>query len=173
MSEQFVGEVRIYAGETAPDGWAVCDGRLLGITDFPQLYSVVGTTYGGDGRETFALPNLSGRVAVHAGYRPGLIARQLGESGGTATVGLDVGHLPIHEHAIGIPEGRATEGTPSNSARFAVASGLAVTNDKRTDQLMSATAIGKVGASQLHNNMQPFLALNYIIALTGIVPEPD
>ena len=173
MSDHFVGEVRIYAGETAPDGWAICDGRLLSIQDFPQLYSVVGTTYGGDGREAFALPNLSGRVAVHAGYRPGLVARRLGESGGSATVALDEGHLPIHEHDVAIPNGRATLGAPSDSALLASASSPSGFSDKRAGQLMSVRAIGKAGASQPHNNMQPYLALNYIIALTGIVPEPD
>ena len=173
MSDQLVGEVRIFAGATPPAGWAVCDGRLLRIQKYPQLYSVVGTTYGGDGRETFALPNLSGRVVLHAGYREGLIARRLGESGGSATVALDEWHLPAHEHAIAIPDRRAAIGATSNAALLANGSGPSLASKTPTDQVMSAHAVGEAGASQSHNNMQPYLALNYMIALTGTVPEPD
>jgi len=173
MSDQLVGEVRIFAGTTPPVGWAVCDGRLMRIQEFPQLYSVVGTTYGGDGRETFALPSLSGRVVVHAGYRDGLIARRLGESGGSATTALDEWHLPAHEHVIAIPDGRAAMGTTSDAALLANGSRPALASDRPSDQVMSALAVGETGASQSHNNMQPYLALNYIIALTGTIPEPD
>lgn len=173
MSDRLIGEVRIFAGENPPSGWAICDGRLLRIADFPALFGVIGTMYGGDGNETFAIPNISGRVVLHAGFAPGSVSRQLGETGGTAQVKLNQDHLPIHDHSVAVPDDRTRIGLATRGGPAVGDTGTLTSNDTSGGGLMSAAVLGSAGDSQAHNNLQPYIALNYMIAITGSMPEPD
>lgn len=165
MSDPFVAEIRIVPFNFAPRGWAFCDGQLLPIIQNTALFSLLGTTYGGDGRTTFALPNLQGGAAMHPGQGAGLTDRDLGESGGQVSVTLTTAEIPQHDHPLKVSEGNANTGAPSNSVSLAIAStrmyGAAFDLEP-----MAATT----GAGQTHNNMQPYLVLNFIIALQGIFP---
>ena len=174
MSEPFVAEIRIFAGNFAPRGWAFCNGQLLPISQNTALFSLIGTTYGGDGRSTTALPNLQGRAPMHPGRGPGLTARRLGQRGGVETVTLTEAQMPQHKHtlrasnAAADEEGTTTEagntpGIPEvANSLYGAAQNLAA---------MSAGMIQSAGGSQDHNNMQPFLTINYIIALVGLYPS--
>jgi microcystin-dependent protein len=163
-----VGEVRLFAGEGAPAGWTPCNGQAVDIRKYAGLYSVIGTTYGGNGQTVFALPDVRGRVVMQAGYRPGLSARQLGESGGAATVELDDGQLPPHSHEI---EAVAAGGSAAGAAVM-----LRTTNtpdDTDEDRPMASVSTGSAGGNGQHTNLQPYLALNYLIAHSGKLPEPE
>lgn len=169
MSEPFVAEIRIWAGNFAPRGWAFCNGQLLPIAQNTALFSLIGTYYGGDGRTTFALPNLAGRVPVGAGSGPGLASYAIGEAGGTETVTLTGQQLPTHNHALTAvqrpgdladPGGRVLARAGSSNTYHAVDSTVQ----------MAGQALGQAGGGQAHNNMQPYLALSFIIALQGIYP---
>lgn len=169
MSEPFVAEVRMWALNFAPRGWAFCNGALLPIAQNTALFSLVGTTYGGDGRTTLGLPNLEGRVAMHPGSGPGLTPRQLGETGGSTTVALTAGNVPSHTHtAQGVDED-ATSTVPTGRY-FAVAEGDTY-HAGGTSVAMDANAVGVTGNGQAHDNMQPHLGINFCIALTGVYPS--
>lgn len=170
MAEPFIAEIRIFAGNFAPRGWAFCNGQLLPIAQNTALFSIIGTIYGGDGRTTTGLPNLKGRAAMHAGNGPGLSSRRLGESGGVSDVELSANQIPSHNHVIqgsGLGE---TTGNPDNAtlADTTPLNNYAPLLDK---EQLAADALANVGASRFHNNMQPFLGLNFIIALVGIFPS--
>jgi microcystin-dependent protein len=171
MSQPYVGEIRLFAGNFAPNGWALCQGQLVDIADNDTLYNLIGTTYGGDGQTTFALPDLRGRVPVHQGQGPGLSSRTLSQTGGTENVTLQTGQTPSHRHAVHASTAAATVATPSDAA-------LAVTTaasygPSPAATTMAASAIGSVwGSSQPHENMAPTLTVNYIISLYGIFPSP-
>ncbi|MCK7594969.1 phage tail protein [Pseudomarimonas salicorniae] len=173
MSEPFVAEIRIFAGNFAPRGWAFCNGQLLPIAQNTALFSLVGTIYGGDGETTLALPNLQGRAPMHAGNGPGLSARSLGEAGGSDTVGLTESQLPNHTHALRAspnPAEAAAASLPAGGGRgLARVVGGSVYADPAN--LIDMPAVGDAGGSQAHNNLQPFLALNFIIALVGLYPS--
>jgi microcystin-dependent protein len=173
MSNPFVGEIRIFAGNFAPTGWAFCNGQLMPISQNTALFSLLGTTYGGDGKSTFALPNLQGRAPMHPGQGAGLTERFLGEEGGSSTVNLLTSEIPAHTHAVsgrdvsgGLPSptsnvwgplpGRTPPNTYSNAA---------------PDTAMAPLALGLAGGSQPHDNMSPFLTLTFIVALQGIFPQ--
>jgi microcystin-dependent protein len=171
--DNFLGEIRIFAGSFAPRGWALCNGQLLSITQNTALFSLLGTNYGGDGRSSFGLPNLADSVPMHFGTGPGLTTRDLGEAGGSPAVSLLTTAMPAHNHVpmgegSAIGETRTTSGTAwgsatrSGSNRYAADSNLVP---------MSPLALGITGGSQPHNNMQPYLGLNFIIALEGIFPQ--
>jgi len=167
MSEPFIAEIKIFAGTFAPRSWAFCNGQLLPIAQNTALFSLVGTTYGGDGRTTFALPNLQGRAPMHPGSGPGLSPRRLGQSGGTEAVSLNETQLPAHSHTMnGIPN--ASQANPDASHGLGNAPMYATPG---TTVAMGVDAIGATGGSQTHNNMQPYLAINYIIALQGLYPS--
>ncbi len=173
MADQFVGEIRMFAGNFPPSGWAFCNGQILPISQNTALFSLLGTFYGGDGRSTFALPNLQGGFALHAGGSagPGLTQRSTGETGGAATVGLVQSQMPAHTHAPMASPG-ATTGTPGSSVALAPTSnGTALYRaaDGTTLNLNSAD-VGPSGSGAQHNNLPPYLALTYIIALQGIFP---
>jgi microcystin-dependent protein len=160
-----VGEVRLFAGEEVPAGWTPCNGQAVDIRKFAGLYSVIGTTYGGNGRSSFTLPDVRGRVVIQAGYRPGLSARRLGESGGDATVDLDDGQLPPHTHEIeAVSTGGAVAGTPVM---------VATTDNADANRPLVPVATGSAGGNGQHSNMQPYLALNYLIAHSGKLPDPE
>ncbi len=170
MSEPFIAEVRIFAGNFAPRGWAFCDGQLLPIAQNTALFSLIGTTYGGDGRTTTALPNLQGRAPMHPGQGPGLTARRLGEKGGVETVALSEAQMPNHLHTLRATVSRGSASQPQGNA-FNRSTGdtayLAPTNLTG----MSTTMAANTGGGQPHNNLQPFLTLNFIIALVGLYPS--
>ena len=177
MSEPFIAEVRIFAGNFAPRGWAFCDGQLLPVANNTALFSLIGTTYGGDGRTTTALPNLQGRSAMHPGRGPGLTARRLGEKVGVETVTLSEAQIPSHTHSLGgssedadiIADGG---GTPANNRTLATTGGGRIYTDSTANIMSLATsAVSNTGGSQAHSNVQPYLTLNFIIALVGLYPS--
>ena len=167
MSEPFVAEIRIFAGNFNPRGWAFCDGQLLPIAQNTALFSLIGTTYGGDGRTTTALPNLQGRAPMHPGRGPGLTSRRLGQRGGVETVTLSEAQMPNHTHTLQATEEEVDRRTPEN--RF-TAEGEQVYGPASNLGNMADGALAANGGSQTHNNMQPFQAINFIIALTGLYP---
>ncbi len=171
MSEPFVGEIRMFAGNFAPRGWALCDGQLLAVSQNDALFSLLGTIYGGDGRTTFGLPDMRGRIPVHAGTGPGLTPRRLGEKSGSETHNLTNNQLPGHTHQVQVLDIPGDSGNPENR-HFAASSGtpLAYTN-VNPDTDMESNALSSVGGSQAHNNMMPNLCINFIIALFGIYPS--
>lgn len=170
MSEPFVGEIRMFAGNFAPQSWAFCDGQLLAVSQNDALFSLLGTIYGGDGRTTFGLPDLRGRVPVHAGDGPGLSPRRLGAKGGAESVTLTVNQLPSHTHQMQASSGTADR--TSAQGNVLAQSGL---DNYRTiggsDVNLASTGVSSVGGSQNHANLAPFLCVHFIIALFGIYPS--
>ena len=169
MSEPFVGEVRMFGGNFAPRGWAFCDGQLLAVSQNDALFSLLGTIYGGDGRTTFGLPDLRGRVPIHQGQGPGLSERRLGSKSGSENVTVTTNQLPSHSHTLQGSTTLATEEGPGGNVTAQTES-----TDYGTETPLSARAantIGAVGGSQSHTNVMPFLCVNFIIALFGIYPS--
>ncbi len=177
MSEPFIAEVRIFAGNFAPRGWAFCDGQLLPISNNTALFSLIGTTYGGDGRTTTALPNLQGRSAMHPGRGPGLTARRLGQKVGVETVTLSEAQIPSHNHSLSgtadIADPAADGGgTPGNTQALSkTASGGLYAQSTANAVQLASEVVSNTGGSQMHTNIQPFLTLNFIIALQGLYPS--
>ncbi len=174
MSESFIAEIRIFAGNFAPRGWAFCNGQLLPIAQNTALFSLVGTTYGGDGRTTTALPNLEGRAPMHPGRGPGLTARRLGQRGGVETVTLSEAQMPNHTHQLRGMTGRSGVGNSLDpaGAAFAVTTGTSYqTTTSSGTVAMDSRDLQNAGGSQAHNNLQPLLAMNFIIALAGLYPS--
>lgn len=170
MSTPYIGEIRVFGGNFAPLGWAFCDGRLLAIAENEVLFTLIGTTYGGDGINTFALPDLRSRVPLHVGQGNGLSPRTLGEMGGTEAVTLQTAQLAKHNHIARADGSGGTQAGPQN-ATWAT-SGLNQFSSNLPNTTMNPAAIGNSGGNQPHENMLPFLALNFIIALEGIFPSP-
>lgn len=164
MSQPFIGEIRMFAGNFAPVGWAFCDGAIIPISQNDALFNLIGTTYGGDGQTTFALPNLQSRVPIHVG--PGFA---LGQAGGAESVTLTTSQIPGHAH---VPQA-ATAGTQSGPAGGVWASSSTVNlyTAGPATSAMSASAIGQTGGSQPHDNMVPFLVVNFILSLFGVFPS--
>ena len=175
MSEPFIAEIRIFAGNFAPRSWAFCNGQLLPIAQNTALFSLIGTIYGGDGRTTTALPNLQGRAPMHAGRGPGLTARREGQRLGSETVALNVNQMPNHRHSLqagvgsGIIGGGGNALDPANNYTSKPPTGNAYATGNHTN--MAAGAVGSTGQGVAHNNMQPYLAINFIIALQGLYPS--
>ena len=169
MADPFVAEVRIFAGNFAPTGWARCDGQILSISQNTALFSLLGTTYGGNGQSTFALPDLQGRSPMHPGQGPGLSLHDLGESSGTETVTLLTSETPPHNHTLKAINDFGDINTPTDNG-FARSSGAAVYAASGPVTALSPQAISVVGADAPHNNRQPLLTLTFIIALQGVYP---
>jgi microcystin-dependent protein len=166
----YLGEILLFAGNFAPVGWAICDGALLSISQNTALFSILGTTYGGDGRTNFALPDLRGRVPVGFGQGSGLSSYVEGQAGGEETHQLSVNEMPSHNHSAGADNGRGTSATPVGNLPAINNEGIQHYGASN-NSAMNAAAIGNSGGGQSHNNMQPYLALNYIIALQGVFPS--
>ena len=173
MSEPFVAEIRIWALNYAPRGWAFCDGTLLPIAQNTALFSLIGTIYGGDGRTTTALPDLRGRAPMGPGSGTGLTPRQVGEKSGVETVTLTSAQLPFHTHALRANSNIADLATPSSARSLARSSGgFAYQQDATSNQVdLAAEAVSSAGGGGAHNNMMPSLTLNFCIALTGLYPS--
>ena len=170
MSDPFVAEIRIFPFNFAPKGWAFCDGQILPISQNTALFSLLGTTYGGDGKSNFALPNLQGNAPMHPGQGPGLSLHDLGETGGSETVSLLESEIPSHSHTLRADVlDVADTNEVSPNASLALSSGGALYQSASTGS-MSDNAITPAGGDQPHNNMQPYLTLNFCIALQGVYP---
>lgn len=169
--EPFIGQVMLFGGNFAPRGWATCDGQLLAIASYSALFSILGTTYGGDGRTTFGLPDLRGRVPVHPGHGPGLSSRALGQRFGGESVQLTEAQMPSHSHGVRCLSTQGSTGTPSGNYLGGDRSGADDLYAPSQDAAMNAGMIAPSGSSAPHDNMQPSLCVNYIIALQGIFPS--
>jgi microcystin-dependent protein len=170
LAQPYVGEIRIFAGNFAPAGWMFCDGQLLPISENETLFQLIGTTYGGDGQSTFALPNLQSRVPIHMGNGPDGTTYQLAEMAGAESVTLSTQQIPVHTHAlIGSTAAAATQ-DPANNL---LAASQASVYYNLADNIgpMVASSIQPDGGSQPHENCQPFLCVNFIISLFGIFPS--
>jgi len=169
MSDAFVAEIRIFSFNFAPTGWATCDGQLLPISQNTALFSLLGTTYGGDGKSTFALPDIQGNVPMHRGQGPGLSQRFLGEMSGSETVTLLQTEIPVHTHQMSVSSQLGLENHPQNQ-RFAMGDGVNMYAPQNSLAAMSPFALAVAGSTLPHNNMQPYLTLNFCIAMQGFFP---
>ncbi|HKU77968.1 MAG TPA: tail fiber protein [Pyrinomonadaceae bacterium] len=174
MADPFVAEIRIFPFNFAPKGWAFCDGQLLPISQNTALFSLLGTTYGGDGKSTFALPDLQGSAAMHPGQGPGLSLHDLGETGGVEAVTLLVSEIPAHAHGVGRALNDAGNSiSPANSVWAQSAAGrggAALYQNGAPTGTVNPNSLTPTGGGLPHNNMQPYLTLNFCIALQGVFP---
>jgi len=168
MSDPFLGEIKMFGGNFTPLGYAFCQGQLLPISSYDALFALIGTTYGGDGQTTFALPDLRGRVPVHQGQGPGLGNYTIGQMAGTETVQLLTGQLPAHTHSAAANSNPGTSADPTGSY-WAASADLRPYSDQAPNGTMQNS--GSAGSSQPHDNMPPFLTINFIIALEGLFPS--
>lgn len=179
--EPFIGQIMMFAGNFAPRGWAFCEGQLLPINQNQALFSILGTTYGGDGRTTFALPDLRGRAPIHKGQGPGMSNISLGQSGGTEQVTLTISNMPSHNHTLNASSEQGTDSNPSGkvpaSSQFQLSRQEPVVNvnsySNSPNTNMSPNTIGIQGGNQPFNNRNPYLGINFVIALTGIYPSRE
>ncbi len=166
MAQPYVGEIRMFAGNFAPAGWMFCEGQLLPISENETLFQLIGTTYGGDGESTFALPDLRGRLPLHQGN--GFI---LAETGGAEEITLTVNQIPAHSHPLLASTSPANQSSPANSV-LAQSTAADLYIEDTPNVSLAAQSIGPVGGSQPHTNLQPFLCVDFIISLFGIFPSP-
>jgi microcystin-dependent protein len=171
MSEPFVGEIRMFGGSFAPRSWALCDGQLLAVNQNDALFSLLGTTYGGDGRTTFGLPDLRGRIPLHAGSGPGLTPRSLGSRSGTESNTLNANQLPAHNHIFNGTTNPAGDTSPAGNLPGTAAGSNLYNNASANLVAMDADMVATNGGGGSHNNVMPFLCVNFIIALFGIYPS--
>jgi len=173
MADPFIAEIRIFAGNFPPRGWASCDGQLLPLAQNTALFSLIGTTYGGDGKTTFGLPNLQGRAPMHPGSGPGLTPRQLGQVGGAANVALSVTEMASHTHSLTALTEAASQNAPAAATTNLAKStnGNAYQNTTQNLVSLDPAVVLQTGGTDAHNNLQPQLGLQFIIALEGTVPS--
>jgi microcystin-dependent protein len=168
MAQPYVGEIRIFAGNFAPAGWMFCEGQLLPISEYETLFNLIGTTYGGDGQSTFALPDLRGRIPIHQGN-----GFTLAETGGTEEVTLTVAQIPVHSHACLASAQTGTSSNPGGNVLDQTSGTIFMYIDGQgPDGQMSPQMLSPVGGSQPHSNFQPYLCLDFILSLYGIYPSP-
>lgn len=165
MSNPYLGEIRLFAGNFAPQGWAFCDGQLLAISEHDALFQLIGTTYGGDGESTFALPDLRGRLPIHRG-----VGFTIGQSGGTEDVTITTNQVPAHGHPLRAADLASSETSPGNN--LTAEPTKRIYGSPASVSAMAPGAIGPRGGSQPHDNMQPFLSLSFILSLFGVFPSP-
>jgi microcystin-dependent protein len=172
MADPFVAEIRIFPFNFAPKGWAWCDGQIMPISQNTALFSLLGTTYGGDGKSTFALPDLQGRAPMHPGQGPGLSLHDLGETGGSETVTLLQSEIPAHSHTLMASNEDGTQGSLTAAITLANSVGgkLYQTTTNANLASMNTSALTLAGGDQPHNNMQPYLTFYFNIALQGVFP---
>jgi microcystin-dependent protein len=166
VAQPYVGELRMFAGNFAPAGWMFCEGQLLPISENETLFNLIGTTYGGDGQSTFALPDLRGRIPIHQGS--GVI---LAETGGAEDITLTVNQIPSHTHPLLASTNAGGSNNPGGAVTAQSAS-VKIYRETTPNAQMAATTVGPVGGSQPHTNFQPYLCVNFIISLFGIFPSP-
>lgn len=166
MAQPYVGEIRIFGGNFAPAGWMFCEGQLLPISGNETLFQLIGTTYGGDGVSTFALPDLRGRLPIHQGN--GFV---MAETGGAEKVSLTIQQIPVHSHPLMASASIGTTGNPANAVP-AQSPSIALYESDVPGVGLNAVAISPIGGSQIHENFQPYLCLSFIISLFGIYPSP-
>jgi microcystin-dependent protein len=171
MGQPYIGEIRMFAGTFAPVGWAFCDGQILPISENDALFNLIGTTYGGDGQDNFALPDLRGRAPLHQGTRPGGSTYTIGEPGGVERVTLTVGQIPNHRHALLVTTGSGTTADPAGNVLASSPSTATYVDGVTPADALAATSLAGRGGSQEHNNRMPYLAINHIISLFGIFPS--
>ena len=179
MSDQFVAEIRIFPFNFPPTGWAFCDGQIMPISQNTALFSLLGTTYGGDGKSTFALPDLQGSAPMQPGQGQGLSLRDLGEMSGVESITLPQSEIPVHTHALSGCDSDATDASPSGQlaalGKWDTGTAFGTTGAYSTttppNAIMSFQALSLAGGGLPHNNMQPYLTLNFCIALQGIFPQ--
>ena len=177
MAEPFIGQIVMFGGNFAPRGWALCDGQLLAINQNQSLFAILGTTYGGDGRTTFGLPDLRGRSPLHPGSGPGLTPRALGQRSGAETTTLGVNNLPVHNHSGQGQVQLKASGNPADTndpSGNSLGLAEAYSSDPASVDMAASTATlttSNTGAGQAFNNMHPFQAVNFIIALVGVFPS--
>ena len=170
MADPFVAEIRIFPFNFAPKGWAWCDGQLMPLSQNTALFSLLGTTYGGNGKSNFALPDLQGRAPMHPGQGPGLSLHDLGETGGSETVTLLESEIPSHNHGLRAnTQDNADTNVVSPSASFAKSTGGSL-YQAQSGAMLSGQALAPAGGDQPHNNMQPYLTFYFNIALQGVYP---
>jgi len=167
--DPFIAQIIMFGGNFAPRGWALCDGQLLAISQNTALFSLLGTTYGGDGRTTFGLPDLRGRVPIHPGNGPGLSSYRLGQKGGAEINTLTSANLPSHNHTINIKEEGNTEDPNSSFIASNGSNSFGTSSD--SGNTLATGAVNNTGNNQAVNNIQPFQCVNYIIALQGTYPS--
>jgi microcystin-dependent protein len=165
MAQPYVGELRMFAGNFAPAGWMFCEGQLLPISEYETLFNLIGTTYGGDGQSTFALPDLRGRIPIHQGN-----GFTLAETGGVEEITLTVNQIPAHSHPFLASTSPAESSTPAGNV-LAESSQLALYMDDQPNAPMNASSVTSTGGSQPHSNFQPYLCVDFIISLFGIFPS--
>ncbi|MFK7972210.1 MAG: phage tail protein [Bacteroidia bacterium] len=170
MSEPFVGEIRMFAGNFAPRGWAFCDGQLMAVSQNDALFSLLGTIYGGDGRTTFGLPDLRGRVPIHTGQGAGLSNRRLGAKSGQENVTLVTNQLPSHNHGFKASTGSGTDSNPSGKY-LAASPNVRLFRPGAPAVAMDASTSTATGGSRSHTNLMPTLCIHFIVALVGIYPS--
>ncbi len=174
MSEPFIAEIRIMAFNFAPRGWAFCNGQLLPIAQNTALFSLIGTTYGGDGKTTTALPNLKARAPMHPGRGPGLTARRLGKRVGVETVTLSEAQIPSHNHSMMVSQSNGETNDPTGhypGVHRDPLRGKVYKQNPSLNEQMASSALATTGGGQSHDNVQPYLGLNFCIALQGLYPS--
>ena len=171
MSEAFVGEIRIFAGSFAPQGYALCDGQLLAINQNDALFSLFGTIYGGDGRTTFGLPDLRGRLAMHMGSGPGLTPRPIGQKSGAETATVSAAQVPHHSHNMVANEQQADRDVALNNVLAETSPQFSYLANTNPNQNMGIATGPSTGGNASHNNIMPFQGINFIVALFGIYPS--
>ena len=171
MPEPFIGQIQPFGFNFAPRGWARCDGQLLAISSNTALFSLLGTTYGGDGRTTFGLPDLRGRVALHLGQGPGLSSRSIGQRSGAENMTLSEAQMPPHNHELRAKDLKANTQDPTGNV-LAIDNGLdQIYSNEVPDTSLNTASVSDTGGGAPHNNMQPFLVINWCIALVGVFPS--
>jgi microcystin-dependent protein len=172
MAQPFVGEIRMFAGNFAPAGWMFCEGQLLPISENETLFTLIGTTYGGDGESTFALPDLRGRIPIHQGTSSSGTSFILSEPGGAEEITLTVNQIPAHTHSFLASTNVANQSAPNNNV-VAQSTAADLYIEDTANGNLAPTAVSPVGGSQPHANFQPYLCVSYIISLFGIFPPPS
>ncbi len=176
MNTPYVGEIMMFGGNFPPAGWAFCDGSLLPIDQYTTLFNLIGTTYGGDGQSTFALPDLRGRMPIHQGQGAGLSFYTIGQAAGAEAVTLTVNQMPSHTHSINATTANGNSKTPVGAT---IPAGVSGTNTNvyagvgATNATMAANAVGSGGGGGSHNNQQPYLAISFCISLFGVFPSQN